>query len=58
MNKGNNLKTPIPTSGKNSKFEIVLKNENCDNLIRQTVEFLEVVKGLKREGRLDIQISI
>ena len=36
----------------------MLRDENCDNLIKQTIEFLEVVKGLQTESGLDVEVVI
>ena len=40
----------VTIGGRQSEFKIVIRDENCDNLIKQTIEFLEVVKGLKNES--------
>jgi len=38
------------------QYRIVIKDESCDNLIKQTIEFLNVVKDLKKENGLNIQV--
>ena len=42
---------------KGTSINILIKDENCDNLIKQTIEFLEVVKKLKIDNKLNLVVK-
>ena len=46
------------TSYNNEQIRVILKKENCDNLIKQTIDFLHIIRDFKRQNKLKIGVFI